>query len=126
MSDTVYLTTEQVVNIARDRWAASVRDLAVVDAAVMACRASFDGHEPYPTVLDKAACLMAGLASTQGFVDGNKRTAWTATETFLAVNGVYLEPPEECATVFGYAMSQRDLLDHEDSVNWLLAHRVNR
>lgn len=126
MSETVYLTTELVVTIARDRWAATVRDVNVVDTAVMACRASFEGYDPYPTLWDKAVCLFSGLASTQGFIDGNKRTAWTATETFLAYNDVFIEPPLECATVFGYAMSQRGLLHSGDASGWLRAHQVMR
>ena len=97
MTATIFLTTEQVVTIALDRWTAHVADLGTVDGAVMACRKSLIGYEPYPTIWEKADCLLRSLSTTQGFVDGNKRVAWTATETFLAINGVFVEPPAVCA-----------------------------
>jgi hypothetical protein len=50
----------------------------------MRCAHSYDGTESYPTLWDKAAALLWALATTQGFIDGNKRTARTAMETFLA------------------------------------------
>jgi death on curing protein len=35
----------------------------------------------------QAAVLAHGIAETQLFIDGNKRTAWIALRTFLVVNG---------------------------------------
>lgn len=49
---------------------------------------TFDGAELYPTLIEKAAALLHGLACTQGFVDGNKRTAWLACVGFLGLNDV--------------------------------------
>ena len=40
------------------------------------------------TLLDLAARLAYGLAKNHGFVDGNKRTAFIATYTFLVMNGI--------------------------------------
>jgi len=34
---------------------------------------------------------MESLANNNGFVDGNKRTAFAATDVFLRVNGFYID-----------------------------------
>jgi death on curing protein len=39
-------------------------------------------------VYQLGAEYLFGLATTQGFNDGNKRTAWATAETFLNLNGV--------------------------------------
>lgn len=36
----------------------------------------------------QAAKLLHGLVMAHGFIDGNKRAAWVATATFLALNGL--------------------------------------
>jgi prophage maintenance system killer protein len=90
---TVYLTVEQVLDFhQRLAGGGPVLDLAVITAAVMRPQLGFGGHDAHPTMQEKAAALLHGLASTQGFEDGNKRTAWIATVTFLELNGV--EVPE--------------------------------
>jgi death-on-curing protein len=124
VKETVFLTTEHVVALARERWGAEVRDLAVVDGAVMACRQTFDGEDLHPSLWDKAVCLVGALASTQGFTDGNKRAAWTAAETFLAINAVFVDPPDVCSTVYVLGMSQRGLVEQDIAVQWLKSHRV--
>lgn|GEM_PF-121369 len=49
----------------------------------------FGGHtyEPYPGLFTKAAVYMHTLATSQYFVDGNKRTAYITAATFLEFNG---------------------------------------
>lgn len=44
-------------------------------------------------VFDVAASYAFHLAEAQAFVDGNKRTAVAAAMVFLAINGVYAQPP---------------------------------
>lgn len=43
-----------------------------------------------PGVFELAAEYLHGLATRQGFHDGNKRTAWAVMEAFLNRNGVYI------------------------------------
>jgi len=55
--------------------------------SVMA-RAQFTAqYDPDADLADLAADYMFGFATTQGFMDGNKRTALVAAERFLAKNG---------------------------------------
>jgi death-on-curing protein len=48
----------------------------------------FGVGEFYPSLYEKAAALLHGIASRQTFENGNKRTAWIAAVTFLDINGV--------------------------------------
>jgi death-on-curing protein len=83
-----------------------VTDLGLADSAVSRPHASFDGQEFYPTVAEKAATLLFGIARNHAFVDGNKRVAVLATLQFLNLNNhdLDLQPPEEAyKTISGVA-----------------------
>ena len=68
-----------------------VRDAGLLESAVHRPRPPCSaGGLPGP--VEKAAALLQSLAINHPFVDGNKRTAWLAWVTFLAVNGVDLRP----------------------------------
>lgn len=45
----------------------------------------------YNSIEEEAAALMESLGNNHGFVDGNKRIAFTATDVFLRRNGFYIE-----------------------------------
>jgi len=90
-----YLTPEQVLFIhsriiAETGGAHGVRDLGLLESAVARPRATFDGKELYTDVFNKAAALMDSLVNNHPFLDGNKRTAITATGIFLLINGLKL------------------------------------
>lgn len=53
-------------------------------------RARMFGTAAYDDLHEQAAALLHGIATNHPLVDGNKRTAWLATVTFLALNGVDL------------------------------------
>lgn len=48
------------------------------------------GHDPMPTIFDKAAFLMHAILRYHPFIDGQKRTGLSAAFIFLGVNGYYL------------------------------------
>lgn len=64
-----------------------LRDAGLLEAAIHRPKASFGGEEFYPTLFLKAAALFHSLIFNHAFVDGNKRTAFTATAIFLQRNG---------------------------------------
>lgn len=85
---TRYLTVDQVIAIHDELVdAGPVLDLGTLTSEVMRPQFGFGGQDAHPTLMDKAAALLHGLASTQSFQDGNKRTAWLATLSFLLANG---------------------------------------
>lgn len=65
-----------------------VRDFGLLDSALEACYATFDGKELFPSKEEKAARLGVGLVSNHAFVDGNKRIGMYVLLTFLEVNGI--------------------------------------
>ncbi|HRQ36980.1 MAG TPA: type II toxin-antitoxin system death-on-curing family toxin [Chloroflexota bacterium] len=93
---TEYLTAQQVLFIHARLIATTggehgVRDIGLLESAVARPQATFDGVELYPDLFHKAAALMESLAQNHPFVDGNKRTAITATAMFLRRNGRRLQ-----------------------------------
>ncbi len=96
-----------------------VTDLGLADSAVSRPNASFDGQEFYPTMAQKAATLLYGVARNHAFIDGNKRVAVLATLQFLNYNGhdLNLQPPEEAyKTIAGVAAGTITL---DDLTTWM-------
>lgn len=58
----------------------------MLSSAVFEPQSSFGGIDLYETLHEKAAALLRGLAGNHAFADGNKRTAWSATQIFLVAN----------------------------------------
>lgn len=67
---------------------AGVRDAGMFESAMQ--RASNLAAYSAPDYADLAAAYGVGLAKNHPFLDGNKRTAFVATELFLALNGYVL------------------------------------
>lgn len=57
--------------------------------------AEFSGFTPYPTISAKAACLLHSIATSHGFADANKRTAWVVCNGFLYAENCILWHPDE-------------------------------
>lgn len=83
-----YLTAGDVLDV-NQRFVGpdQLRDFGLLDAAVLRPQTSAFGDDAFPTIHEKAAALLHGLARNHPFVTGNKRTAWTATAMFYSVNG---------------------------------------
>lgn len=97
---TVYLTSEQVVNLHDEAIAAfggatGVRDTGALASALAQPAMEAFGVELYPSLTEKAAALLFFLARGHAFVDGNKRTAYAATYVFLLLNGAELGGPDD-------------------------------
>lgn len=78
-----------------------------------------------PDVAALAAAYACGLAKNQPFVDGNKRTAFVATELFLALNGHALNATDaDCVmTMLRLAASE---IDEAAFAAWIQAHALPR
>ena len=91
-----YLTLNEVLELYlcvmdQSGGAVAVRDLNAIESALAQPRATFGGQELYRTIVEKASALGFSLIQNHPFVDGNKRTAHAAMETFLVLNGYELE-----------------------------------
>ena len=68
-----------------------LRDFGLLESAVMRPQMSAFGDDAYPTIHEKSAALLHGLARNHPFVDANKRTAWAATSVFYQINGYVVD-----------------------------------
>lgn len=59
----------------------------LLDSALHAPQATFDGVDLLPSTVDKAASLCRHVCPNHPFPDGNKRMAWVLTLLFLRLNG---------------------------------------
>jgi death-on-curing protein len=66
-------------------------DLGALESALAQPKATFDGRDLYPSLVEKASALAFGLAMNHPFIVGNKRIAHAAMAVFLDVNGVAIE-----------------------------------
>ena len=68
-----------------------VRDEGLLESALARAQQLHAYGDPAPDLADLAAALAYGLARNHPFLDGNKRTAAVACETFLELNSATLE-----------------------------------
>lgn len=99
-----------------------VIDMGLLDSALSACYATFDGKELFPSKEEKAARLGIGLVSNHAFVDGNKRIGMYIMLSFLEVNGVRIEVTDEEIVRVGLALAQRTM-KYEELLQWILSHK---
>jgi death-on-curing protein len=91
VTEVEYLTLEDLLGLVRRLGAGPVRDVGLLDAAVIRPRSSAFGEDAYPTLQLKAAALLHSIVSNHALVDGNKRLGWLATMVFLHINGETVE-----------------------------------
>ena len=97
---TDYLTVSDVLAIHDDQierygGAHGLRDEGQLESAVFRPQTGY-----YADRVAEAAALWESLSQNHPFVDGNKRTAFAAMYTFLAINGVTLTADSDSAWQF--------------------------
>ena len=97
-NEPVFLNLDDVLHIHRNTienegGTDGVREIALIDSAVAAPRASFGGEYLYEDLAGMTAAVMFSLISNHGFVDGNKRVGTLAALVFRSVNGEETYPP---------------------------------
>lgn len=95
MESVRFLTIEQVLAIHRkmiERYDGdpTIRDLGLIDSAVMMPQQSFGGEYLHDSAASMASAYLFHLCSNHGFADGNKRTALGVALVFLDANGYEL------------------------------------
>lgn len=119
---TDYLTVIEVLAIHEDQverygGAHGVRDMGLLEAALFRPQTGY-----YSDLLEEAAALWESLGQNHPFVDGNKRTAFAVTYTFLAVNGLKIvaDPQDTYDFIMGlYADGQ---FQYDRLCPWLRAN----
>lgn len=123
---TDYLTVAEVLAmhadlIERYGGSAGVRDQGLLEAALYRPQTGY-----YADLIEEAGALWESLAQNHAFVDGNKRTAFAATYTFLAVNGLYLTADADETYLFVANLYKTNQFQFDKLVPWLRAHVEKR
>lgn len=94
-----------------------VRDKGAVEAAVFRPQTGY-----YNSIEEEAAALMESLANNHGFLDGNKRIAFTAADVFLRRNGSYIDVEGLDGYAFIYGSMDRHEFRFSQILEWIRQH----
>ncbi|HEV3210509.1 MAG TPA: type II toxin-antitoxin system death-on-curing family toxin [Chthoniobacterales bacterium] len=116
---TDYLTLTEVLAIHDDQierygGLPGVRDRGLLEAALYRPQTGY-----YADLIDEAAALWESLAQNHTFIDGNKRTAFATTYTFLAINGARITADAESAYAFVARLHEANDFTFENLAAWL-------
>jgi death-on-curing protein len=94
-----------------------VRHKGAIEAAVFRPQTGY-----YKSIVEEAAALMESLGNNHGFLDGNKRIAFTAADVFLRRHGFFIK----VTAAAGYAFINGSLERHEFRfpriLDWIQRH----
>jgi death on curing protein len=116
---TDYLTMVEALAIHEDQierygGAQCVRDYGLLESALYRPQTGY-----YADLIEEAAAIWESLAQNHPFVDGNKRTAFAAAYTFLAINGIRLTADAEETYQFILVLCEAGTFRFENLVPWL-------
>lgn len=121
---TVWLSRQLILavhdeQLAEHGGAAGVRDEGLLESAL----ARPLNHAGYgdPDIAELAAIYAIAIARNHPFIDGNKRTAYVALESFLVINGCSFPVSDAEAVVAMLAMAAGDMPDAEFT-EWVRSH----
>jgi death-on-curing protein len=119
---TDYLTLADVLAIHADqieRYGGSegIRDFGLLESALYRPQTGY-----YTDLIEEAAALWESLAQNHPFIDGNKRLAFAATYTFLAINGARLTADAQETYAFISALYEGNRFSFEELNRWLRTH----
>ena len=122
MSD--YLTVAEVLAIHADQierygGAHGVRDFGLLEAALFRAQTGY-----YQDLGEEAAALWESLSQNHPFVDGNKRTAFAAAYTFLAINGLRVNARAGETYTFLARLYETNRFHFDRLVPWLRRHVI--
>ena len=121
---TDYLTLAEVLAIHIDqieRYGGihGVRDPGLLESALFRPQTGY-----YADLPQQAAALWESLSQNHPFLDGNKRTAFAATYTFLVINGARLTASSRVTQQFVVTLYARNELTFDKLLPWLRKHVV--
>jgi death on curing protein len=94
-----------------------VRDKGAIEAAIFRPQTGY-----YNSIEEEAAALLESLGNNHGFLDANKRIAFTATDVFLRRNGSHIE----VGGADGYAFINGSMEQHKfrfaEILEWIRQH----
>ena len=119
-----FLSLDEILEIHKDQIAryggmAGIRDLGLLQSALAQPQATFGGQFLHTDLIEMAAAYLFHIVQNHPFIDGNKRTAFAATYTFLAINGAELTANAEHAYAFISGLYAKGEFSFDKLVPWL-------
>ncbi|WP_426254257.1 type II toxin-antitoxin system death-on-curing family toxin [Paenibacillus pabuli] len=104
---------------------AGVKNYSLLDSAVNRPQQTLFGKDAYPSLFDKASALLESLVKNHCFHNGNKRTAYLVTKSFLMLNGFHLQMERQYTVEFMVNIAEGKH-SFESIANILKCHSVVR
>ena len=98
-----------------------LRDIELLESAVMGCNQTFGGEDLHPSVVEKAARMAFSICMNHPFVDGNKRVAVTALLVILRLNSVPVSYTQQELIALGLGIAE-GRIDYDGIVVWIHTH----
>ena len=91
-----------------------LRDKGALESALMRPQIGY-----YQDIIEESTAFMESLAMNHPFVDGNKRIAFFATDTFLRLNGYYIDCDNDEAHAYFIKLFEMNAFRFGNLVEWL-------
>jgi death-on-curing protein len=121
-----FLTLPEILAIHEDQidtygGSYGLRDSGLLESAIYRPQTGY-----YADVVEEAPALWESLAQNHPFVDGNKRTAFAPTYTFLEIDGVHLTATAEDVYEFILSLYEVGMFRFENLAPWIRANAEHR
>ena len=98
-----------------------VRDMGLLESAVLSCYQTFESSDLYPTIIEKAARMAYAVSRNHPFVDGNKRVAVTSMLVMLRLSSIRLTYSQRDLVELGLGIAE-GRFGHKEVVGWINSH----
>ena len=98
-----------------------VRNFGLLESALARPKNLLAYSEQAPSLAQLAAAYAKGIVANHPFVDGNKRTAFIVSVTFLRMNGLRLTAPKEDRVLTFWRLAAGEITESE-LARWFAEH----
>jgi len=100
-----------------------IRDVGMLESALARPKNLFAYSETEPSLEQMAAAYAFGITANHPFVDGNKRTAFIASITFLRLNGIRISADKAETYLTFYGLAEGSITE-EQLAAWFVLNQV--
>lgn len=118
MNEPVWIRQDAVLNMHEEALMLhggpeGVHDLGLLESALARPKNLFAYSDQIPSIARLAASYAKGIVANHPFVDGNKRTAFIVSVTFLRLNGVQLTATKEDRVLSFWSLAAGEITEEQ-------------
>ena len=118
MNEPVWIRQDAVLNMHEEALMLhggpeGVHDLGLLESALARPKNLFAYSDQIPSIARLAASYAKGIIANHPFVDGNKRTAFIVSVTFLRLNGVQLTATKEDRVLSFWSLAAGEITEEQ-------------